>query len=67
MHSFVMDKSQLHELYTKLAGQALKLYYAVKVAANNASIGSERKKRLNKLVVRSYQRYKKRNAKTHQH
>lgn len=61
-----MDKTQFLDLYTKLAGQALKLYYAVKVAANNATVGSERKKRLNKLVVKTYQRYKKRNAKIHQ-
>jgi hypothetical protein len=41
-----MDKNKLFELNSKLAGQALKLYYAIKVAANNAPINSERKKRL---------------------
>ncbi len=60
-----MDKSQLFALNSKLAGEALKLYYAVKVAANHSSIGSERKKRLDRLAVKAYIRYKKRNSKVH--
>lgn len=59
-----MDKKQLYELNVKLTGQALKLYYALKVAANNAKT-AERKIRLNRLVARAYRRYKKRSMKAH--